>query len=292
MLNRHYFLRNRLPVYLRLMRVDKPIGTLLLLWPTFWAIWIASEGRPHWLTVAAFTLGTFLMRSAGCVVNDWADKDFDGHVERTQNRPFATGEVSSKEAEILFVALCGTAALCLLPFNLSTWMMSLPALFLVATYPLTKRFFPLPQLYLGVAFSFGIPMAFTAIQGHTSAITWWLFAANICWTVAYDTIYAIADKPDDLKIGIKTSAITFGRYDAQAAMFCHFLFDLLMLRIGILLHAAWPFWAAWLLVAYLQTRQYQRIKSRDRQACFQTFLDNNSIGWIWFTALAVHYALI
>ena len=277
-------LRQRLAVYAELMRADKPIGTLLLLWPTLWALWIASDGRPRLRDAALFVLGTFLMRSAGCVANDWADKDFDGHVARTQNRPFARGAVSGREAKRL------VAALCLMPYSWQTWLLALPALFLAFTYPFAKRFFPIPQFYLGIAFSFGIPMAFMAVSGSVPAVAWQLFAANLFWTLAYDTMYAMADKPDDLKIGIKTSAITFGRYDAEAAMFCHGLSDLMMIQVGLSLGAAWVYWAAFALVVYWQWQQYRQIFSRNRQACLNAFLNNNRIGWLWLAAIAAHFA--
>lgn len=282
--------RERVNIYTQLMRADKPIGTLLLLWPTLWAVWIASDGRPQLITVLLFSIGTFLMRSAGCVANDWADRNFDGYVERTKNRPFALGLVSAKEAKILIISLCLLAALCLIPFSWQTWLMALPALFLAFTYPFTKRFLPIPQLYLGLAYSFGIPMAFMAICGAIPPLAWWLFAANVFWTLAYDTMYAMSDKPDDLKIGIKTSAITFGNYDAELAMACHGLFDLMMIQVGLLLAATWVFWAAMMLTVYWQWQQYLKIFYRDRQACFHTFLDNNKIGWLWLSALAAHFA--
>lgn len=278
-------------VYLRLMRADRPIGTLLLLWPTLWALWLATDGKPNPFIVAIFVLGTFLMRSLGCVINDLADKDFDGHVERTKNRPLVTGEISKTETLRLIGLLCFLAFLCLLPLNRLTWFMSLPALFLAATYPLTKRFFPIPQLYLGFAFSFGIPMAFAATQNHIPPLAWGLFIANICWTLAYDTIYAIADKPDDLKIGIKTSAITFGQYDAEIAMLCHALFDIVMLCIGLSIGATWPFWVVWVIVLFWQWQHYQIIMDRNRQTCFTVFLDNNKIGWLWFCAITAHFAM-
>lgn len=285
-------LRERWLIYVQLMRADKPIGTLLLLYPTLWAVWIASHGRPTFLTVLCFTAGTFLMRSAGCVANDWADRDFDGHVERTQNRPFARGVVSSKEAVYLIVILCALAAMCLLPFSAKTWLMTLPALFLAFSYPFMKRWFPLPQWYLGLAFSFGIPMAFMAIQGEIPALAWWLFGANMFWTLAYDTAYAMADKPDDLKIGIKTSAITFGDWDAEMVMLCHALFDLLMLKVGLLLGASWVFWVAWVLVLYWQWQQYMRLYGRERNVCFQVFISNNALGALWLAAIAAHFALV
>ena len=288
----HITLRQRLRIYIQLMRADKPIGTLLLLYPTLWAIWIASAGRPDFQTVLLFSIGTFLMRSAGCVANDWADKDFDGYVSRTKQRPFVRGVVSGREARRLIVILCLLAACCLIPFNWKTWLLALPALFLAFTYPFMKRFFPLPQVYLGLAFSFGIPMAFMAIAGEIPHIAWWLFGANVFWTLAYDTIYAMADKADDLKIGIKTSAITFGSYDAEIAILSHFIFDALMIEVGLQLGVAWVYWVAMLVAIYWQWQQYQHIHTRDRQACFTTFLDNNKIGFLWLSAIAAHFAFV
>lgn len=282
-------LSDRLDVYLRLMRADKPIGTLLLLWPTYWALWLASDGIPDWTVLAAFTIGTFLMRSAGCVINDFADRDFDGAVERTKKRPFAQGRVGKKEALLLTAFLCLLAALCLIPLNHLTWLMSLPALFLALTYPFTKRFFPIPQLYLGLAFSFGIPMAFAAVAGNVPFEAWILFAANALWTLAYDTVYAMADKEDDLKIGIKTSAITFGHHDIAASMLCHFWFTVLMAVLGIKIGATWPYWLVLPVTVYWQYQQYAAIRTRDRQLCFQTFLANNRIGLAWFCGLVCHY---
>lgn len=282
---------DRLSIYGRLMRIEKPIGTLLLLWPTYWALWLAAEGMPDWGILVAFTLGTFLMRSAGCVVNDYADRHFDGAVERTKRRPFAQGVVSEAEAKGLLLVLCGLALLCLLPLNRLTWLMSVPALFLAITYPFTKRFFPLPQFYLGLAFSFGIPMAFAAVMDDVPPLAWLLFAANVLWTLAYDTIYAMADKEDDLKIGIKTSAITFGQHDVAAVMVCHFGFVLLMALVGMAIDAVWVYWLALPLTVYWQWQQYRVIQTRERWACFRVFLQNNRIGAAWFIALMLNFAL-
>lgn len=276
-------------VYGRLMRADKPIGTLLLFWPTAWALWIAAGGMPDFSILLAFAFGTFLMRSAGCVINDYADRGFDGAVERTKNRPFARGEVGTGEALKLTAVLCLLAALCLLPLNRLTWLMSLPALFLAMTYPFTKRFFPVPQLYLGLAFSFGIPMAFAAVQNQVPLSAWLLFAANILWTLAYDTIYAMADKEDDLKIGIKTSAITFGDNDIRAVMFCHLGFTVLMAANGLIIGAGLYYWAVLPWIAFCQYRQYRAIQTRDRQTCFTVFLQNNRIGASWFAAIVLNY---
>lgn len=273
------------------MRADRPIGTLLLLWPTLWSLWLASEGKPSMILVFIFTVGTFLMRSLGCIINDVADKDFDGLVERTKNRPLVMGEINVQSALILAGILALLALLCLLPLNHLVWLMSVPALFLAVSYPFTKRFFPIPQLYLGIAFSFGIPMAFAATQNQVPLLAWLLFSANLCWTLAYDTIYAMADKPDDLKIGIKTSAITFGSYDAEITMLCYGLFDLLMLFIGIHIQASWVCWLAWFISLFWQWQFYLRIIPRNRQTCFLTFMDNNKIGWLWFTAIVAHFAM-
>ena len=288
----HFFPRyavGRMVIYGKLMRIDKPIGTLLLLWPTYWALWVASEGIPEADIFWAFTAGTFFMRSAGCVINDFADRDFDGSVERTKNRPFARGLVSKTEAILLTVILCLLAALCMTPLNLLTWVMSVPALFLAMTYPFTKRFFPLPQFYLGLAFSFGIPMAFAAVRSGVPSTAWLMFTANALWTLAYDTIYAMADKEDDLKIGIKTSAITFGDHDISASMLCHFWFTALIAVLGVKIGATWLYWIMLPAVAWLQIGQYHAIKTRDRQTCFKVFLDNNYIGLLWFLGLAGHY---
>lgn len=282
---------DRLTVYLQLMRADKPIGTLLLLWPTLWGLWLAGAGEPDRLVVAIFVAGTFLMRSAGCVINDYADRHFDAHVERTRNRPFARGAVSEKEALLLAAGLSLLAFLLILPLNPLTWLMSLPALFLAGSYPFTKRFFPLPQAYLGLAFSFGIPMAFAAQTGSVPLIAWLLLAANLCWTVAYDTEYAIVDKPDDLKIGIRTSAITFGRYDVAAVMLCHALFLALMVAVGLVAALGWPYYLSLAVAALLIARQYADIRGRDRARCFKAFLDNNRVGLAVFAGVALSYWL-
>lgn len=281
--------RERWSVYLRLMRLEKPIGTFLLLWPTYWALWIASDGDPSWLVVLVFTIGTFLMRSAGCVINDYADRDIDGAVERTKNRPFALGQVSKKEALLLTLVLCLLAGLCLLPLNTLTWWMSLPAVFLALTYPLTKRFFPIPQLYLGFAFSFGVPMAFAAETNAVPPLAWLIFIANVLWTIAYDTCYAMADKEDDLKLNIKTSAITFGEHDVLAVMICHALFVVLMAWVGIEIGAIWTYWLTLLLCIAMQYWQYTQIRHRDRRVCFEVFLKNNRIGLVIFVGLVLHY---
>lgn len=283
--------RERATVYGQLMRVDRPIGTLLLLWPTLWGLWLASHGRPDWLVLGVFVAGTFLMRSAGCVINDYADRHFDAHVARTAQRPFARGAVTEKEALLLAAALALLSLLLVLPMNGLTLLMSIPAVFLAATYPFTKRFFPLPQAYLGVAFSFGIPMAWAAQTGEVAPTAWWLLAANLFWTVAYDTAYAMADKPDDLKIGIKTSAITFGDHDVSAIMLCHAVFMALMLGLGVQQQLHWPYFASLLLSAGLIAKQYTEIRTRDRALCFKAFIDNNRVGMAIFAGVLLDYLL-
>lgn len=283
--------RERATVYGQLMRVDRPIGTLLLLWPTLWGLWLASHGRPDWLVLGVFVAGTFLMRSAGCVINDYADRHFDAHVARTAQRPFARGAVTEKEALLLAAALALLSLLLVLPMNGLTLLMSVPAVFLAATYPFTKRFFPLPQAYLGLAFSFGIPMAWAAQTGEVAPTAWWLLAANLFWTVAYDTAYAMADKPDDLKIGIKTSAITFGDHDVSAIMLCHAVFMALMLGLGVQQQLHWPYFASLLLSAGLIAKQYTEIRTRDRALCFKAFIDNNRVGMVIFAGVLLDYLL-
>ncbi|WP_370687862.1 4-hydroxybenzoate octaprenyltransferase [Vogesella sp. AC12] len=285
------FIKERLTVYGQLMRIDKPIGTLLLLWPTLWALWIASAGQPDWQLLLIFTLGTFLMRSAGCVINDFADRHIDMHVARTKQRPFARGAVSSKEALLLAALLALLSLLLILPLNSLTLLLSLPAVFLAASYPFTKRFFPLPQAYLGLAFGFGIPMAFAAVTGAVPLLAWLLFLAKALWTIGYDTAYAMTDKPDDLKIGIKTSAITFGDHDVRAVMLCHAAFIALMTGIGHSLGLGWPYYLSLLLSVLLIGRQYLDIRHRDRALCFKAFLDNNRVGAVIFAGLVLAYCL-
>lgn len=284
-------LKDRYTVYKQLMRMDKPIGTLLLLWPTLWGLWIAGNGKPDPLVVLIFVLGTFLMRSAGCVINDYADRHYDMHVERTSQRPFARGAVTEREALWLALVLAILSFLLILPLNQLTWLMSIPAVLVAASYPFTKRFFPMPQAYLGIAFSFGIPMAFAALTNHVPPLAWLLLVANAFWTVAYDTAYAMADKPDDLKIGIKTSAITFGDHDVTGIMLCHAVFILMMTGIGLHLALGWPYFAALIVSLGLIAKQYLEIRTRHRGLCFKAFLDNNRVGAVLMAGLVLSYLL-
>lgn len=271
-------LNDKLKAYIRLVRLDKPIGILLLLWPTLWAIWLASEGRPDPLVVVVFALGTVLMRSAGCAVNDWADRDFDGHVKRTAQRPLVTGAVKPNEALLVAAALALVSFLLVLPLNRITLLLSVPALLLAGSYPFFKRFFAIPQAYLGIAFGFGIPMRWAAITGHAPLEAWWMLAANILWTIAYDTEYAMVDRDDDIRIGIRTSALTFGRFDVAAVMVCYALSLGLLAALGVHLGRGMLYFAGLAVAAGIAIYHYTLIRDRVREPCFKAFLHNNWLG--------------
>lgn len=283
-------IRERIDLYERLMRLDKPIGILLLLWPTLWALWLSALGRPDWRVVWIFLLGTVLMRSAGCVINDFADRDFDPHVARTRDRPVAAGKVSQREALLLFAVLVAAATLIVLP--LRSWLfggLCAAALFLAVSYPFTKRFLAIPQAYLGVAFGFGIPMAYAAQLGEVPADAWWLLLANICWAIAYDTEYAMVDRPDDLRIGIRTSAITFGRADVAAVMLCYALALGLIGAVGYRLGLGVIFYAGLAIAAGIAAYHYTLIREREPQRCFQAFRHNNWFGASVFAGIALDF---
>ena len=274
--------------YWRLMRAHRPIGTLLLLWPTLWALWLAADGMPPWNVLIIFVLGTFFMRSAGCVINDVADRNFDGHVARTKDRPLVAGWVTPREAVAVFVILVTLAAVTVLPIITPLLAgLALIAAFLAASYPFTKRFFPIPQGYLGIAFGFGIPMGFAAILGTVPAVAWWMLVANVFWAIAYDTEYAMVDRPDDLKIGIKTSAITFGRYDVAAVMLCYGLTLAILAAVGHAMHLGWPYWVGLLAAALIALYHYQLIKDRDTGRCFAAFMHNNWFGAAVFAGIVL-----
>ena len=279
----------KLDAYERLMRLDKPVGILLLLWPTLWALWLASRGIPDWITLLIFVTGTVLMRSAGCVMNDIADRKFDGLVERTKTRPLATGEVSVKEAYLLAAGLALMAFALVLLLNKTTILLSIAALFLAATYPFTKRFLAIPQAYLGVAFGFGIPMAFAAVNDYIPPLAWVLLAANVFWAIAYDTQYAMVDRDDDMKIGIKSSAIFFGKYDVIAVMVCYAIMLGLLGYVGKLMGFGKYYFIGLAAALLLALWQYILIKSRDKSNCFKAFLHNNWIGLVLFIGLAAEY---
>lgn len=281
--------KQKIDAYERLMRLDKPIGILLLLWPTLWALWIAGEGRPDWLVVWIFFMGTVLMRSAGCVMNDVADRNFDGHVERTRERPLVSGEVSVKEACLLAAGLSLGAFALVLFLNTLTIALSFAALLLAMTYPLTKRFLVTPQAYLGIAFGFGIPMAFAALTDALPPVAWLMLLANIFWALAYDTEYAMVDRDDDLKIGIRSSAIFFGRHDVAAIMVCYAAMLLLLALVGWLQQLHWPYYLGLVLAAALALYHYRLIRKRERASCFKAFLHNNWLGAAIFVGLLANY---
>ena len=282
----------KLDAYERLMRLDKPIGILLLLWPTLWALWIAGQGRPDWRLLIVFVAGTVLMRSAGCVMNDVADSQYDGLVERTQNRPLAKQEVSKKEAMLLAAALSIVAFALVCALNRYTIALSLVALFLAISYPLTKRFFAIPQAYLGIAFAWGIPMAFAATSNSIPDVAWVLLLANVCWAIAYDTEYAMVDRDDDLKIGLRSSAITFGRFDVLAVMICYALSLLLLASAGLMADLGYLYYLGLLVASGVALRHYFLIRQRDKARCFQAFLHNNWFGLAVFIGLVLHYSFI
>ncbi len=279
-------LTERLTHYEKLMRLDKPIGILLLAWPTFWGLWLSAAGRPEPMLVWIFALGVVLMRSAGCVINDYADRNFDAHVERTRNRPMAAGLVSGKEALSLAAGLCLLAFILILPLQNGLLLgLSFAAVFLAASYPYTKRFLAIPQAYLGVAFGFGIPMSYAAQLQFIPLEAWLLTLANVFWAIAYDTEYAMVDREDDLKIGIKTSAITFGRYDVAAVMACYGLTLLILAGVGWRLHLSWPFHAGLGVAAGLAVYHWTLIRERDPVLCFKAFLHNNWFGGAVFAGI-------
>lgn len=283
-------LPSRLYLYFQLLRLDKPIGILLLLWPTLAALWIASDGKPQWQMIVIFSLGTVLMRSAGCAMNDYADRDFDKHVKRTAERPLTSGKIRGWEAIMLALALALISFALILPLNTLTKQLSIVAVLVAASYPYFKRFFAIPQAYLGIAFGFGIPMAFAAIQNTVPALAWVLLLANVFWAVAYDTEYAMVDKDDDVKIGIRTSAITFGKYDIAAIMFCYVASFSLLSYCGWQFGLRYWFFAGIVVAAACAIYHYRLIRERDRMGCFAAFRHNNWLGAAVFSGIALDYA--
>lgn len=281
----------KLDAYERLMRLDKPIGILLLMWPTLWALLIAGQGKPDWIVVLIFATGTVLMRSAGCVMNDIADSEYDGLVERTQHRPLVNNEVSKKEAYILAIGLSLVAFALVCMLNTLTIKLSVVAMLLAASYPFTKRFLSIPQAYLGIAFGWSIPMAFAAILGNIPAIAWVLLMANIFWAIAYDTEYAMVDREDDLKIGIKSSAITFGRFDVFAVMISYAVTLLLLVVVGKWLLLSTAYYLGLVLATGFAGYHYFLIRAREKCKCFKAFLHNNWFGLSVFSGLSSHYLM-
>jgi 4-hydroxybenzoate polyprenyltransferase len=282
-------LATRFQLYLQLTRMHRPIGVLLLLWPTLWGVWIAGNGHPAWYIVVIFVLGTFLMRAAGCAVNDYADHDIDRHVKRTCDRPLTSGKLARHEALWVAAALALLALLLILPLNRLTLLLSLPAAFLAASYPFTKRFLAIPQAYLGIAFGFGIPMAFAAQLGTVPVIAWWLLLANIFWSIAYDTAYAMVDRDDDIHLGIHSSALLFGDYDVIAIMLCYAATLSILAVAGYALHFGAVYYFGLLCAAGLAGYHYTLIRHRERAACFKAFLHNNWFGAAVFAGIVLDY---
>jgi 4-hydroxybenzoate polyprenyltransferase len=279
----------RLRLYALLVRLHKPIGTLLLLWPTLIALWLAAGGWPGWKLLMIFSIGTLLMRSAGCAINDWADKEFDKHVERTQNRVLTSGKISGREALLVAASLALCAFGLILSLNLLTQSLSILAVLIATSYPFFKRFFALPQAYLGIAFGFGIPMAYAAVQNQVPLEAWVLLCANVAWALAYDTEYALVDIEDDVKIGIRTSAITFGQYAVQWVMFFYAVFLALVAWVGAEHGLKWPFYAGLLAATACAIYHYFLICQRDRAGCFKAFNHNNWLGACVFAGVALGF---
>ena len=285
------FIARRLDAYERLIRLDKPIGTLLLLWPTLWALWLAADGAPSAGMVLIFVLGTLLMRSAGCAINDYADRDFDPHVKRTQARPLAAREIAPWEALAIAAALAASAFGLVLYLNRLAIGLSFAGLAIAASYPFSKRYFALPQLYLGIAFGFGIPMAYAAIQERLPLECWLLLAANIGYAFAYDTEYAMVDRDDDAKLGIRTSALTLGRRDVGAVMTSYALMLALLAALGARRELAWPFFAGLGAAAAMMVYHWILIRGRTREGCFKAFRHNNWVGAAIFAGIVAAYAV-
>lgn len=280
-------LSQRINAYEKLMRLDKPIGTLLLLWPALWGLWFARRGMPKFDILLIFFAGTVLMRSAGCVINDFADRKFDPHVARTRDRPLAAGLLQPWEALALAAALMLIAFVLVLQLNRLTVMLSFAAVALAVIYPFLKRFFSLPQAWLGIAFGFAIPMAFAAQQGRVPAVAWVLLIANMFWAIAYDTEYAMVDRDDDRRVGVKSSALLLGRYDVLGVMAAHAAFLVLMAGIGWWQRLGVLYFCGLAAAALLTSYQFRLIRERDRELCFQAFLHNNWVGLAIFTGLAL-----
>jgi 4-hydroxybenzoate polyprenyltransferase len=280
-------LAQRLSLYLQLTRLNRPIGILLLLWPTLWGVWLAGAGHPAGHIVLIFLLGTVLMRSAGCAFNDYADRDFDRYVKRTSERPVTSGRISPGEAVWVGVCLSLFAFVLILPLNNLTLLLSFPAVFLAASYPFTKRFLAIPQAYLGIAFGFGIPMAFAAQLGSVPAVAWLLLVANVFWAIAYDTEYAMVDREDDIHLGIHSAALLFGKYDVVAVMGCYAVTVTLLVLAGQMTSSGWIYYAGLLVAAGIAVYHYTLIRTRQREQCFKAFLHNNWFGAAVFAGIVL-----
>ena len=279
----------RLDAYERLIRLDKPIGTLLLLWPTLWAVWLASRGAPRLDVLVVFVMGTLLMRSAGCAFNDFADRRFDAHVERTRLRPLAAREIEPKEALLVAGALAAAAFVLVLFLNRMTVLLSLAGVAIAASYPFTKRFFAFPQAYLGIAFGFGIPMAYAAVQERLPLECWLLLAANVFYSFAYDTEYAMVDRDDDAKLGIRTAALTLGRWDVAAVMASYAAMLAILAAVGVVSDRGWPHYAGLAVAGAMMVYHWFLIRSRSREGCFKAFMHNNWVGGAIFAGIALSY---
>jgi len=285
-------MRDRFIAYAYLIRLDKPIGTLLLLWPTLWALWLASGGFPEWHLLIIFTLGTFLMRSAGCAMNDYADRDFDRHVLRTKDRPITSGKISGKEALLVAGSLALIAFLLIQPLNALTQELSFFALAVAIVYPFTKRFFAIPQAVLGIAFGFGIPMAYAAVLDFIPAEAWILFMGNIFWAIAYDTAYAMVDRDDDLRLGLRTSAITFGRFDVLAIAVSYGILLVSQAWVAQIANLSNYFWLGWGLALACAIYHLKLVSTRKREDCFKAFRHNNWLGGFLFLGILLGLARI
>lgn len=280
---------DRLNEYVQLMRLDRPIGSFLLLWPTLWALWLAGQGQPDQHVVLVFVLGVFLMRSAGCVINDIADRHFDPHVARTRERPLAAGRASVGEALLLFIVLCLAAFVLVLTTNRLTVLLSLAGFALAASYPFMKRFHHLPQAHLGAAFGWSIPMAFAAQTGAVPGLAWLLFGANVVWSIVYDTMYAMVDRQDDIKVGVKSTAILLGPKDKGVIGWLQVLLMALLIGVGITAGLDWVYYASLFLAGWFALYQQYLIQDREPAACFRAFLNNNWFGLVVFCGILLSY---
>jgi 4-hydroxybenzoate polyprenyltransferase len=275
----------------RLMRFDRPIGMLLLLWPTLWALWIAGEGSPSARNILIFCTGVVLMRAAGCIMNDVADRNFDPHVERTRSRPLASGELTVRQALITFAVVMALAFGLVLMTNLLTIKLAFAGAALASTYPFFKRWTHFPQVVLGLAFGWGIPMAFAAETGSVATAAWLILLINVVWSVIYDTLYAMVDREDDISIGLKSTAILFGRRDLLILRVLKVLMIALLLLLGLMLELSWPWFGGVTIAAVLFIRQQYQVRNRNREACFKAFLNNNWVGVAIWTGLFVAYLI-
>ncbi len=285
-------IKTRAPMaFIKLMRLDRPIGIYLVLWPTLWSLWLSAEGAPDSKNLIIFILGCVLMRSAGCVINDFADRNIDGHVQRTHDRPLITGEVSPFEALCLFAMLCTLAFLMLLFTNGLTLMLSVAGVILAAIYPFAKRYTQLPQVVLGAAFAWSVPMAFAAQTDTLPRSVWLIYTAVVLWTVAYDTFYAMVDREDDLKIGVKSTAILFGEMDLAMTASLQLLTLLTLMTVGTHFKLSWIYYLSLVVSAGLFAFQHYLARNRERQGCFKAFLNNNWVGMTVFIGIVAHYAI-